>query len=203
METRLMKPLSLKAVAVLCAAASAATIAFAAMAQDGPPPSGGPGGQFAQGRGSGGRLGGDPAQRMQQLHDSLQITSAQEPAFQAWQAALKPAGMAARPGAMRRMTTPQRLDEALNEQTARDGELKARVAATKSFYNQLTATQRQTMDGLPPQELLAIEAMGPGGGRGGLAGRGGPGGRRGGGGGNFDPNGGFGGPQNFGGTPAQ
>ncbi len=101
------------------------------------------------------------------------------------------------------MTTPQRLDEELAMQTQRDSELKARVAATKSFYNQLSATQRQTLDGLPPQELLAMEAMGPGGGgRGGRGGFGGRGGRRGGGGG-FDPNGGFGGPQSFGAPPPQ
>jgi protein CpxP len=201
MEIRRMKPLSLKAVAVLCASAAAATIACAAMAQNGPPP-GGPGGQFAQGRG-GGRLGGagDPAQRMQQLYDSLQLSAGQEPAYQAWQAALQPSGPMARPGALRRMTTPQRLDEALAEQAKREGELKARVAATKVFYNQLSATQRQTLDGLPPQELLALEAMGPGGGRGGPGGRGG---RRGGGGpGGLDPNGGFGGPQSFGGPPPQ
>lgn len=195
-----MKSLSLKTVAVLCSAAVAATVACAAMAQDGPPPPGGPGGpggQFAQGRG-GGRMG-DPAQRMRQLHDSLQLTPAQEPAFQAWQAALRPTGPAARPGALRRMTTPQRLDEALTQQAQRDSELKARVVATKSFYNQLSASQRQTLDALPPQELLAMEALGPDGGRGGPGGRGG---RRGGGGrGGFDPNGGFGGPQSFGGPP--
>jgi protein CpxP len=193
-----MKSLSLKAVAVLCAAASAATIACAAMAQDGPPPPGGPGGpsgQFAQGRG-GGR--GDPGQRLQQLHDSLQLSPAQEPAFQTWQAALRPTGPAVRPGALRRMTTPQRLDEALTEQSERTTELKARIAATKSFYNQLSATQRQTLDGLPPQELLAMEAMGPGGGLGGRGGRRGRGG-----GGGFDPNSGFGGPQNFGAPPPQ
>jgi protein CpxP len=199
-----MKSLSLKSVAVLCAAASAATIACAAMAQDGPPPPGGPGGgQLAQGRGGGGPFGGDPAQRMQQLHDQLQITPAQEPAFQAWQAALRPSGAMPRPGQLRKMTTPQRLDEELALQTTRQNEMKARVAATKTFYNQLSATQRQTMDGLPPQELLAMEAMGPGRGPAGMAGRGGRGGRRGGGGGGFDPNAGFGGPQSFGPPPAQ
>jgi protein CpxP len=189
-----MKSLSLKTVGVLCAAASAATIACAAMAQDGPPPPGGPGGgQFAQGHG-GGR--GDPGQRLQELHDSLQLSPAQEPAFQAWQAALRPTGPMVRPGGLRRMTTPQRLDEEIAQQTEQTTELKARVAATKSFYNQLSATQRQTLDGLPPQELLAMEAFGGGG-------RGGRGGRRGGGGGGFDPNAGFGGQQNFGPPPAQ
>jgi hypothetical protein len=197
-----MKPLSLKAVAVLCAGAAAATVACAAMAQDGPPPGGPGGGQVAQDHRGGGRLGGDPAQRMQQLHDSLQITGAQEPAFQAWQAALRPTGARARPGQLRKLTTPQRLDEELTMQTQRDSELKARVAATKTFYNQLSATQRQTMDGLRPQELLAMASGGPGGERGGGLGRRG-GGRRAAGGG-FDPNGGgFGGPQSFDPPPPQ
>jgi Spy/CpxP family protein refolding chaperone len=182
-----MKPLSLKTVAGLCAAASVAVVACAAVAQDGPPSGDGPGPR-------GGFRGEDPAQRAQQLHDLLQITPAQEPSFRAWQAALQPKGRPERPGReMRDMTTPQRLDMALAEQTERDAELRTHVIATKAFYNGLTPAQQKTMDTLPPQGLLAMEG---GGGR--FGGRGGPGGRRGQGG-----NGGFDGQQGADSPPPQ
>ena len=76
-----MQPLSLKAIAALCAAGSVLSISAVAVAQDGPP--GGPGwaGPHAArhgdregpGRGPGFRHG-DPAARTKRLHDLLQIT---------------------------------------------------------------------------------------------------------------------------------
>ena len=204
-----MKSLSLKTVGALCAAASIASVACAALAQDGGPQGGPPGG--FRGGGRPGAMMGDPAQRAQMLHERLQITPAQEAAFNAWQAAVKPsAPPQGRPGeAMRNMNTVQRLDQEVTLAAQRDAALKARVAATTTFYNQLSPAQKQTMDQLPPQALLALEGgmggrgMGGPGGPGRPGGRGGPGGRRGAQGGGFDPNAGFGGQQPLGGRPPQ
>lgn len=188
-----MKTLSLKTIAGLCCAASVLSISAVAIAQDGGPPQRGPGGRGAAMRNM------DPAQRAQRLHDELQITPAQEAAFQTWQAAMQPP--AERPERPDRagLTTPQRLDQELAMAAQRQAQMKVRADATKRFYNQLTAAQRTTMDSLPP---LVLADGGPGGrGPGGQPRDGmgrGPGGRRGpGGGGPRGGDGGFGPTQSF------
>lgn len=190
MEQSRMKTLSLKTIAGLCAAASVLSIGAVAIAQDGQGP--GPRG----GRGAAMR-NMDPAERGQRLHDELQITAAQEAAFQTWQAAMQPPAERPDRQALRNLTTPQRLDQELAMAAQRQAQMKVRADATKRFYNQLTAAQRTTMDNLPP---MALAMDGPGGRGPGGPGRG-PGGRRGpggpGGGGGFDPNAGFGQPQSF------
>jgi len=180
-----MKPLSMKTIAGLCAAASVLTISAGAFAQNGPPrlhtnDSGRPMADrmaMMQERG---------AEHSKRLHAILQITPGQEPAFQAWQAALKPA---ARPGqrpnrpgpgaapraAQEKLTTPQRLDRQLARLDERQSHVRARAEATKRFYNQLSPSQKTAMDNLPPR-MLAMG--GPRGGRGmGGPGMRGPGGR--------------------------
>jgi len=190
MEPSSMKHLSLKTIAGLCAAASVLSISAVAIAQpqDGPPGprvGGGGGGRGAAMRNA------DPAERAERLHEVLQITPAQEPAFQAWQTAVRPPAQRPERPDLRNMTTPQRLDQELAMAAERQTQLKVRADATKRFYNQLTAAQRTTMDSLPP---MRFADGGPGGrGQGGR----GPGGRRGPGGPDGGPNGGFGPPRSF------
>jgi protein CpxP len=181
-----MNPLSLKAVAALCAAGSVLSISAVALAQDARPAAapGGPGvhGPGPRGPGGEGRRFNrpDPAQRAAhqaersaKLRAILQITPAQDGAFQAWQAAMKPpARPPTRPDfkAMGAMTTPQRLDARLAMMNEHDAATKNRIEATKRFYSELTPSQRTAMDNLPPM------MFGRGHGPGGRGGHGGPGG---------------------------
>lgn len=213
-----MKPLSLKTIASLCAASSAAVIAFtgvAAMAQPAPPPGahGARGGPPPAEH----RRDGDGAEHAKRLHDLLQITPAQEASFKTWLEAMKPPahperpglaargeragrgpgpGPAGRPGEdFRNMTTPQRIDARLAMMDKRDAEMRARANATKAFYNSLSPAQQKAMDSLPP---MGRHGHGDRGGK-----HGGPGGLRGHGGGEFGPQRGFGEPRGPGGPPPQ
>ena len=218
-----MKPLSLKTIAGLCAASSAAVVlgaGMAAMAQNGPPP--GPRAGRAGPPPAFQHRGDEQAEHAKHLHDLLQITPAQEQSFNSWVAAMKPParpegdGRRGPPGAgpgrgagpergprpgedFRNMTTPQRIDARLAMMDKRDAEMRTRAAATKAFYNGLSPAQQKAMDSLPPMGRMGMHGRG---GRGGE--RGGPGGGRGPGeGGGFGPQRGFGEPHGPGGPPPQ
>lgn len=83
------------------------------------------------------------------LKQSLQLTPAQAPAWDAFAAAMKPpATPPQRPDrdALARMTTPERLDQmrALHQQ--RLAEMDRRAEATKAFYAQLSPEQKKRLD---------------------------------------------------------
>lgn len=173
-----MKP-SLKTLAGAAAALAVVVSAVAGVAQTLPPsvggPIGGPGGP-----GAFGHNGGPPSPEMrgQMLRDRLTIRADQEPALKAFlDASGPPMGPGARGArrAQRQMTTPERLDEQLDE-------MRKRVDATKKFYATLSPDQKATFDTLPM--AMGLEGRGGGAGRGGRRGPGGPGG----------PNQGFGAP---------
>ena len=98
------------------------------------------------------RRGGRMEQRIAQIKTALNLTSAQEGAWNAFEAAMKPP---MRNDAQTRqehqksfqsMTTPQRLDWMESMKAKREGEMGQRTQAIKSFYQQLSAEQQKTFD---------------------------------------------------------
>lgn len=98
----------------------------------------------------------DPAERqarfdkrMSELKQKLQITSAQEGAWNSFVQALRPpAQPPQRPDreALARMTTPERIDQMRALHAQRMAEMDRRGEATKSFYATLTPEQKKTFD---------------------------------------------------------
>ncbi|HEX2547778.1 MAG TPA: Spy/CpxP family protein refolding chaperone [Ramlibacter sp.] len=143
----------------LLAATLLAAAGFGAIAQAQPqmPPAGGPGQH--QMRGDHGRM--DPArmeqfraqreqrraQRLAELKQKLQITGAQENAWNTWANAMKP-GERQRPdrAQFERMTTPERIDALRALRAQRNAAMDRRMDATKNFYATLSAEQKRTFD---------------------------------------------------------
>lgn len=97
----------------------------------------------------------DPEARAQRLRDVLQLTTQQEPALQTYLTAIKPqvrmerrerpAADAPRPAPL---TTPERLDKQVEMMAKRQKIFAERAAATKTFYAQLTPSQKKAFDAL-------------------------------------------------------
>ena len=95
------------------------------------------------------------AARTAALHDILAITPAQEGAWNAYQAAIRPParqdrqrGPEAR-GDRQSLSTPERLDRMVEHANARHADMLARANATRQFYGQLSASQKKAFDALP------------------------------------------------------
>lgn len=105
----------------------------------------------------------DPAQRLQRhaerqakrlaaLKDKLQLSSAQEPAWAGYAAALQPQPLARQPGqrpareAWRGLSTPERLDRLQAFQAERSARFAQYADATRRFYAQLSPEQQKTFD---------------------------------------------------------
>lgn len=90
------------------------------------------------------------AKRMADLKQRLQITSAQEGAWNQFVSAMQPPARQPEPGADRhafeRLTTPERLDRMQAMQTERQNRMAARNQAIKQFYGQLSAEQQKVFD---------------------------------------------------------
>ena len=138
-----------------------ATLGLAASAQT-PPPGMGPG----MGPGPGammhdGQRGMDPARmqermgrmqermakRMDAFKQKLQVSPAQEGAWNTFAAALKPTPMQ-RPdrAEIQRLSTPERIDRMRALRSTRMAEMDKRADATKVFYAALTAEQKKVFD---------------------------------------------------------
>lgn len=101
---------------------------------------------------------GDPArmqERMQRRLDGfkriLQITPAQEGAFNAWAAAMQPSAQVmqqrrAMRGELARLTTPERIDRMRQLRAEQTAAMDRRFEATKAFYAQLTPPQQKAFD---------------------------------------------------------
>jgi Spy/CpxP family protein refolding chaperone len=153
-----MRP-SIKSLLGVTAALAMTATAAVGLAQDGPPPGGPRGGFGADGPRP------SPEMRDQMLRQRLALRPDQETAFKAFLDATRPpGGPGDRAGrqAVRQMTTPERLDQQLEQ-------MRRRVDATKRFYAVLSPDQRQTFDSMP----MAMGMEGRGGGRGGRRGPGG------------------------------
>jgi Spy/CpxP family protein refolding chaperone len=90
------------------------------------------------------------AQRIAQLHDELKITPAQENAWNAFVASMKPAHRASGERGERTawagLSAPQRAEKMLERQKARTAAMEQRVAALNSFYSVLSADQKKVFD---------------------------------------------------------
>lgn len=126
-------------------ALSAATVAFAQSPSPGGPP---PGGMRMMEL-----KRPDPEARAQRLRDVLQLTPAQEPALKTFLASQKPPARPAPPAPETRtkaLTTPERLDRQRERLAERLAEFDRRAAATRTFYAQLSPSQKKAFDALPP-----------------------------------------------------
>lgn len=89
------------------------------------------------------------AEHQARLKQSLQLTPAQEPAWNAFVVRMQPQPRADRPGgreAWAQLTTPQRLERMEAMKAQRDQAMAQRHDAVRSFYAQLTAEQQKTFD---------------------------------------------------------
>lgn len=147
-----------------CAATSAPALAAAPKAKPAPEPwtrelprgsiiIGGPDGEnrvFVM------RHGGDRAERVTTL---LQLRPEQEPALKAYLEALKPRRdhlVSFEPAVETRGSTPERLARMEAQLAEQQAAGKARIAATRAFYDQLAARQKKVFDEMPAM------FMGPG-----------------------------------------
>jgi len=122
--------------------------ASASLAQQPPP---------AEHRMGPGRERPDPAamaeRRAERLRAALQLRPDQEPALKAFVGAMKPGARADRGQrpAMAQMSTPQRLDAMRARAAERLARLDQRIAATKTFYAQLSPAQQKAFDTMAPR----------------------------------------------------
>lgn len=92
------------------------------------------------------------AKRVAKLHDDLKITPAQENAWNAFVASMKPAAHGARPdphldhSAQASLTAPQRLARHIERQKQRTAMMEQRLGAVNSFYAVLSPEQKKTFD---------------------------------------------------------
>ena len=95
------------------------------------------------------------------FHDALKLSATQEPAWQTFRAATTPPkrdkaewaehqhegkGASAEHKDMPKLSTPEQLDKMLAMMKKHEQEMETHVAAVKTFYNQLSAEQKQTFD---------------------------------------------------------
>lgn len=154
-----MKPNTTKAVIATVLAAAFAGISLTAIAQNAAPPADLHAQHMAQRANASGamdaarmaqmqqKMSERHAQRMERLKADLKITTAQEPAWNAYVA--RTAHEPRKPAAAEdwsKLTTPQRLDKMQALHNERSAEMAKRVDATKSFYAQLTPEQQKTFD---------------------------------------------------------
>jgi protein CpxP len=90
------------------------------------------------------------AQRVARLHDELKITPAQENAWNAFVASMKPAqhadGQRGDRAAMASLSAPERAQKMIERQKARTVFMEQRLAALNSFYSVLSPEQKKVFD---------------------------------------------------------
>jgi Spy/CpxP family protein refolding chaperone len=134
----------------IAAAALVAACGFAAQAQTPPPPAA-PHMQMHDGEQMRQHMQERMQRRMESLKRILQITPAQDGAWNTWTAAMRP-----NPATMEQrhrmheefahLSTPERLDRMRALRTQRNAEMDRRADATKAFYAQLTPPQQKAFD---------------------------------------------------------
>lgn len=168
MKTR-MTPLStaMLAASLLLATSSVSTPALAA-------PPGPPHGAQSemQGEHKPNRQAGHQAEhwekRMSDLRASLKLTSAQAPAWDAFQTAVKPPARTAQPEqddkreGWAKLKTPERLDRLRASRQEREAAATRREEATRTFYVTLSPEQQKTFDARTVQVFFGDEPGGPG-----------------------------------------
>ncbi len=88
------------------------------------------------------------AKRQAKLHDALQLSAAQEPAWAAYQAAIKPAamGMHGDRAAWASMPAPARMEKMIAMAKQHTAAMESHLAALNTFYAQLTPAQKKVFD---------------------------------------------------------
>ena len=88
------------------------------------------------------------AQRMEKFKQTLQLSPAQEGAWNSYVAALKPSGNFHRHNRAEfaQLTTPERIDRMRAARAERIAEMDRRDEATKTFYAALSPQQKKTFD---------------------------------------------------------
>jgi len=138
------------------AAAALALLGLSAGAQTPPPGAVGPGpGSMMQGQQRPmmqehmARMQQRAAQRQARLKQILQLTPAQEGAWNAWVASRQPATLQRPdPAEFARLTTPERIDRMRALRATRAAEMDRRGEATKTFYAALAPAQQKAFDAL-------------------------------------------------------
>jgi len=88
------------------------------------------------------------ARRTARLHDELNITPAQENAFRAYVASLRPRAPQVRGerASFKDLSAPARMEQMIAMQKQRTAEMEARMPALNAFYAQLTPEQKVIFD---------------------------------------------------------
>ncbi|HZV64508.1 MAG TPA: Spy/CpxP family protein refolding chaperone [Telluria sp.] len=88
------------------------------------------------------------AAREAKLHDALKLSAAQEPAWSAYQAAIKPParGTQHERAAMAALPAPQRLEQRIAKAKQHTAGMESRLAALNTFYAVLTPEQKASFD---------------------------------------------------------
>ncbi|WP_375574963.1 Spy/CpxP family protein refolding chaperone [Paracidovorax oryzae] len=86
------------------------------------------------------------ARRAEALRQKLQLTPAQQPAWDAFTAAMRPQGPRPDMSAMAQLTTPERIDRMRALRAQHNAEADRRDEATKTFYAALTPAQQKVFD---------------------------------------------------------
>jgi len=88
------------------------------------------------------------AKRIAHLHDELKITPAQENAFHAYVAAMRPSTMQGKGEHtnFKELSAPQRMEKMIAMQKQRTAEMEARMPSLNAFYSVLTPEQKKTFD---------------------------------------------------------
>jgi protein CpxP len=88
------------------------------------------------------------AKRQAELHDKLKLTAAQEPAWNAFVAQMKPGERPARPdrAEMAKLSAPERMERMLAMMKEGEKRMADRLAAVKEFYAVLTPEQQKTFN---------------------------------------------------------
>ena len=119
----------------------------AAIAQPSGAPAGGPGHDPARMEQFRAKMAQRVEQRLGELKQKLAITPAQEGAWAAWTAAIKPTPHQ-RPdrAEMQSLTTPERIDRMRALRAQRNAEMDRKMDATKTFYATLNGEQKKVFD---------------------------------------------------------
>jgi Spy/CpxP family protein refolding chaperone len=89
------------------------------------------------------------AKRQAKLHDALQLTGAQQPAWAAYQAAIKPKpgmGMHGERAAWAAMAAPARMEKMIAMSKQRTATMESHLGALNTFYSVLTPAQKKVFD---------------------------------------------------------
>ena len=88
------------------------------------------------------------ARRTARLHEALKITPAQENAWNAFVASMKPVARGGHPdrAAMAGLSAPQRMAQHIERQNRRTAAMEQRLGAMNSFYAVLSPEQKKTFD---------------------------------------------------------